>query len=111
MVLDIHHHICNNDGYSIDEILPDILDTWKDEKLPPKLHFSSPKNHSKDRKHADFINGNDFVEFIELCKPLNKDIDIMLEAKKKDLALFNLVESIKNLRKDWKWIDSSTFEL
>ncbi len=39
MVLDIHHHICNNDGYSIDEILPDILDTWKDEKLPPKLHF------------------------------------------------------------------------
>lgn len=110
MVLDIHHHICNNDGYSIDEILPDILDTWKDEKLPPKLHFSSPKDYSKDRKHADFINGKDFVEFIELCKPLNKDIDIMLEAKKKDLALFNLVDSIKKLRKDWKWIDSSTFE-
>lgn len=111
MVLDVYHHICNDGGYSIEEILPDILNTWKGEKLPPKLHFSSPKEHPKDRKHADFIDGKDFVEFIELCKPLNKDIDIMLEAKKKDLALFNLAGSIKKLRKDWKWIDSSTFEL
>lgn len=111
MVLDVHHHICNDGGYSIEEILLDILNTWKGEKLPPKLHFSSPKEHPKDRKHADFIDGKGFVEFIELCKPLNKDIDIMLEAKKKDLALFNLAGSIKKLRKDWKWIDSSTFEL
>jgi len=35
----------------------------------------------------------------------------MLEAKMKDLALFKLVDSIKELRKDWKWIDSSTFEV
>lgn len=110
MVLDVHHHICNDGGYSIEEILPDVFNTWKGEKLPPKLHFSSPKEYPKDRKHADFIDGKGFIEFIELCKPLNKDIDIMLEAKKKDLALFNLAGSIKKLRKDWKWIDSSTFE-
>lgn len=111
MVLDVHHHICNNDGDSIEEILPDIFDTWSGEVLPPKLHFSSPKDGPKDRKHADFIDGQHFVEFIESCKPLNKDIDIMIEAKKKDLALNDLVFSIKKLRKDWKWIDSSTFEL
>lgn len=111
MVLDVHHHICNNDGNNIEKILPDIIATWEGQKLPPKFHFSSPKEHLKDRKHADFIEGEDFVEFIEMCKPLNKDIDIMLEAKKKDFALFNLVDSIKKLRKDWKWIDSSTFEI
>jgi len=111
MVLDVHHHICNNDGDNISEILPDIFDTWNSEVLPPKLHFSSPRDGPKDRKHADFIDGKHFVEFIESCKPLNKNIDIMIEAKQKDLALYDLVFSIKKLRKDWKWIDSSTFEL
>lgn len=111
MVLDVHHHRCNNNGYSIEKILPDIMDTWKKQPLPPKFHFSSPKDGPKDRKHADFINAKDFVEFIEVCKKIDKDIDIMLEAKKKDLALFNLVDSIKKIKKDWKWIDSSTFEL
>lgn len=52
-----------------------------------------------------------FVEFIENCKYINKDSDIMIEAKKKDFALYDLVKSIKNLKKGWKWIDSSTFEL
>ncbi|MBZ2174280.1 UV DNA damage repair endonuclease UvsE [Schnuerera sp. xch1] len=111
MVLDVHHHICNNDGNNIKNILPEIFSTWNGEVLPPKLHFSSPKNGTKDRKHADFIDADHFIEFIETCKSFNRDIDIMIEAKKKDLALFDLVNSIKNLRKDWKWIDSSTFEL
>lgn len=111
MVLDVHHHRCNNDGYTIEEILTDIMNTWEKELLPPKFHFSSPKNGPYDRKHADFIDVKDFVEFIEICKKIDKDIDIMLEAKKKDLALFHLADSIKELRRDWKWIDSSTFEL
>lgn len=111
MVLDVHHHRCNNNGHSIEEILPHIIDTWENELLPPKFHFSSPKAGPKDRKHADFIDVNDFIEFMEICKLIDKDIDIMLEAKKKDLALFHLADSLKELRKDWKWIDSSTFVL
>lgn len=111
MVLDVHHHVCNNDGDNIEKLLPEIFDTWDGDVLPPKLHFSSPKNNPKDRKHADFIDAQHFVEFIEMCKPLKKDMDIMIEAKKKDLALFDLVSSIKNFRKEWKWIDASTFEL
>ena len=111
MVLDVHHNICNNDGDSVMELLPHIFNTWKEEVLPPKLHFSSPKDGPNDRKHADFIDGQHFVEFIENCKLFNKNIDIMIEAKKKDLALYDLVFSIKKLRKDWKWIDSSTFEV
>ncbi|MCR1897384.1 UV DNA damage repair endonuclease UvsE [Irregularibacter muris] len=111
MVLDVHHHICNNDGEHVMELLPEILDTWKGDTFPPKIHFSSPKESSKDRKHADFINGQHFVEFIENCKRLNQDIDIMIEAKKKDLALYHLAQSIKNLRKEWNWLDNSTFEI
>lgn len=111
MVLDVHHHACNNTGDNILELLPDIFNTWTGQKLPPKIHFSSPKGGPKDRKDADLIDGQHFVEFIESCKAINKDIDIMIEAKKKDLALYNLVAAIKELRPDWQWIDSSTFEV
>ena len=40
MVLDIHHHNCNNSDDDIYKLIPKIFQTWKNEKLPPKLHFS-----------------------------------------------------------------------
>lgn len=111
MVLDVHHHICNNDGEPLSSILGDILDTWNKDILPPKVHFSSPRNGDKDRKHADYINPEDFINFINECKVFNRDLDVMIEAKQKDLALYKLVEDIKELKKDWKWIDKTTFEI
>ncbi|MCY6370853.1 UV DNA damage repair endonuclease UvsE [Clostridium ganghwense] len=111
MVLDVHHYVCNNDGESLQSILGDIFDTWNEDILPPKVHFSSPKEGEKDRKHADYINVYDFIQFIEKCKIFNKDLDVMIEAKKKDLALYKLVNDIKNIREDWKWIDETTFEV
>lgn len=108
MVLDVHHHLCNNNGEDIKQIIPNILDTWNGENLSPKIHISSPKDGNKDRKHADFINTDDFIEYMEIFKEYNRDIDVMIEAKKKDLALFALVRDIKKTRKDIKWIDEST---
>lgn len=111
MVLDVHHHICNNEGDDLMDLLPEIFSTWDNQELVPKLHFSSPKDSPKDRKHADYIDAQHFVEFIEACKNIDRDIDVMIEAKMKDLALFELADSIKKIKKDWKWIDSTTFEL
>ena len=109
MVLDIHHHNCNNNGENIYELIPKIFLTWENQQLPPKLHFSSPRDGEKDRKHSDFINANDFITFLENIKLLNTDIDIMLECKEKDLALFKLADDIKELKPEYKWIDKSTF--
>lgn len=111
MVLDIHHHFCNNNCEPLEELLPQILSTWKDEVLPPKFHFSSPRETPTDRKHSDFIDAQDFVKFIDTCKLFDRDIDIMLEAKQKDLSLIKLMEDLKNIKKEWKFIDTSTFEL
>lgn len=112
MVLDVHHHMCNNGNQTLEYLLEEILNTWENEILPPKVHFSSPKNGYMDRKHADFINAYDFIEFINLCKVhYDKDLDVMLEAKQKDLSLFKLAEDIKQLEKNWQWIDNSTFEV
>lgn len=111
MVLDVHHHNCNNNGESIQDMLKDVFDTWNDEVLPPKIHFSTPRDHKKDRKHADYINPEDFVEFLEKAKKLNRDFDVMLECKQKDEALYLLVEDIKKIRPDYSWIDETTLEI
>ncbi|EKQ57132.1 MULTISPECIES: UV DNA damage repair endonuclease UvsE [unclassified Clostridium] len=111
MVLDVHHHNCNNNGENIEDLLQDIFNTWNKESLPPKIHFSTPRDHEKDKKHADYINANNFVEFLEKAKMVNMDFDVMLECKQKDDALFQLVSDIKNIRPQYKWIDNSSFEI
>lgn len=111
MVLDIHHHNCNNNGEKVEELLEDIFNTWNKEILPPKIHFSSPREYENDRKHSDYINGVDFVALIEKAKILDRDFDVMLECKQKDEALYRLVEDIKRIKPKYKWIDQSTFTI
>ncbi|HOB20074.1 MAG TPA: UV DNA damage repair endonuclease UvsE [Candidatus Atribacteria bacterium] len=111
MVLDVHHHLCNNDGADLDELIPEVFKTWDKEDLPPKVHISSPKDSPLDRKHADFIDGQQFVELVERCIPLNRDFDVMIEAKMKDLALFELAHTTRKLRSNWNWTDLSTLDI
>lgn len=109
MVLDYHHHICNPCD-NIDGILAEIFDTWKD--IRPKVHFSSSKNKTKRdfRSHHDYINSYDFIQFIERIKKYNVDIDVMIEAKAKDDALFRLVRELK-YKTNYKFIDETSFEI
>lgn len=111
MVLDVHHHNCNNNGENIEDLLEEIFNTWNEEVLPPKIHFSTPREHAMDKKHADNINAKDFVEFLEKAKKIDKDFDVMLECKQKDEALYLLSKDIKEIRPQYKWIDESSFEI
>lgn len=112
MVLDIHHHNCKNEDENIENILGDIFNTWNKESLPPKIHFSTPKEFENDRKHSDYIDVNRFIEFINLAKvKVDRDFDIMIEAKKKDQALFKLMEDLKQAKVGYKFIDKSTLEV
>lgn len=107
IVLDYHHHLCNN-NLDITNYFDEIFKTWKN--INPKIHFSSPKNKTKKefRNHNDYINSNDFINFIELIKNLPYDIDIMIEAKKKDEALFRLVRQLK-YKTNYLFLDDTTF--
>ncbi|MBL4935831.1 UV DNA damage repair endonuclease UvsE [Clostridium sp. YIM B02515] len=111
IVFDVHHHMCNNNGETIEDLISEIFSTWKNQSLPPKFHFSTPRESERDRKHADYINAKDFISFIEICKPLDKDFDVMLEAKMKDRALFQLIDDIKIIKPNWNWIDNTTLEV
>lgn len=110
MVLDYHHYLCNSGNIDINNYYQQIFSTWKNSN--PKIHFSSPKNKTKKdiRTHHDYINPNDFISFIESIKHLNFNIDIMLEAKAKDEALFRLIRYLK-YKTNYKFIDDTTFEV
>lgn len=109
MVLDVHHHNCNNNGEEVQELIERIFNTWNKENIPPKIHFSSPREFENDRKHADYINGEDFVKFLEKAKIIDRDFDVMLECKMKDEALYKLSEDIKRIKPEYEWVDESTF--
>lgn len=110
MVLDYHHNVCNPSEKNIEYYLDDVIKTWKGNI--PKFHFSSPKNKTKKdfRSHHDYINSDDFIEFIKVLKKYTKNADIMLEAKAKDDALFRLVRLLK-YKTNYKFIDESTFKV
>ena len=111
MVLDIHHHNCNNEGECIKDMIKEIFDTWNNSEYRPKIHISSPREFEKDRKHADYITVEEFIEFIRMVKEVDgRDFDVMIEAKKKDLALEKLMEDIKEYE-NINIIDRSTIEL
>ena len=102
IVLDYHHHLCNKSDFSF----ADIFNSWGNSRV--KMHFSSPKNKIDYRSHNEYINGDDFINFIEILKKYDRDIDIMLEAKGKDNSLFRLVRYIK-YKTDYEFIDDTTF--
>jgi len=92
MVLDIHHHRCNNAGEHLQDLWPRIAATWS--SVLPKIHVSSPKNQTDLRAHADYVDLADVRPFINLATKTNLDFDIMVEAKQKDKAMFQLVEDL-----------------
>lgn len=108
MVLDYHHFICNNNGEKLEDYIEDIIATW--DKQEPKFHFSSPKSKLKKefRSHNDYINSDDFINFLNILKPHNKTFYIMLEAKAKDDALFRLVRELK-YKTNYTFLDDTTF--
>ena len=107
MVLDYHHYICNHDKKeNLVKLLPRIIKTWDNTNLNPKMHFSSAKSLKEKRSHSTYLNYNSFIKFLNLLKPLKRDVDIMLEAKGKDDALFRLVRQLK-FYKDFKVKDTT----
>lgn len=100
MILDYHHHICNHEEFDITKILKRILSTWNNTNLIPKMHYSSSKSKLKKefRAHHDYINALEFIQFLEVIKKFDTDIDVMIEAKAKDEAVFKLLRELKYYR-------------
>lgn len=108
VVLDYHHHLCNKTEKGIEEYLSRIFATWIG--IKPKIHFSSPKNKKDFRSHHDYIDSDKFIEFLIILKKFEQDVDIMIEAKAKDEAMFKLIRELK-YKTNYNFIDETSFEI
>lgn len=85
VVLDIHHHNCNPCEEDIQTMIPEVIKTWK---TKPKMHISTGRTHKKDISHHDYVSDEDYDYFVEILS--GYDVDIMFEAKKKEISILNL---------------------
>ena len=107
MVLDYLHYQCNNNKEKLENYLPRIFATWNKTNFNPKIHFSSPKNTKNKRHHSDFIDYKGFHKCLDLLSKTNQNIDIMLECKAKDIALFTLARRLQH--EGYQFINRTTF--
>lgn len=104
MVLDIHHQWVNNEGERPWELWPDVIQTWTsplaqadsdaNKPLPPKIHVSSPKSEADPRSHADGVEVEPLLTFLREVARITPELDVMIEAKSKDGALFKLMDDL-----------------
>ena len=101
VVFDTHHYEC----YSIlhpdetqlpaEDYISEILETWKKRNIKPKFHVSE-QGPGKCGHHSDYIEV--LPEYLlEIPEKYGVKIDIMIEAKKKELSIFKLYEKYPNL--------------
>lgn len=102
VVLDYHHYKCNKSDIDIEK----ILNSWKNKR--PKMHFSTSRNSRNFRSHSEYVDSDEFINFIDEIKKYNRDVDVMIEAKGKDDALFRLVRELKQ-KTNYMFIDETSF--
>lgn len=88
IVFDYHHHSCHPDGMSHKDALTLAVSTWPD-GIVPAVHVSEPRDDSNPRAHHDYVKNE--------VNTYGFDIDIMMEAKQKELAVLEYRKLHQNL--------------
>tara|TARA_R110002012_G_scaffold97119_2_gene233528 strand:+ start:980 stop:1897 length:918 start_codon:yes stop_codon:yes gene_type:complete len=91
IVFDFHHHNLHDGGLRQDEALDYAMETWKD--VRPICHVSESRRDEQKiqclpQAHSDYINSP--------VQTYGHNFDIMIEAKRKELAVFRYKEILKN---------------
>lgn len=111
MVFDVHHHDVNPGGETAEWLWPHIAATWDGQTVPPKIHMSSPKSEKDPRGHADYVEADKLAAFLRIAASAGTPrLDVMLEAKRKDGALFRLMEEIAGIDGVTR-VDRASFEI
>jgi UV DNA damage endonuclease len=110
VVFDFHHQLVNHREEKWEAEWGRVIHTWQNSPLPVKMHISSPKNEKDFRAHADFIDSEIFMRFLQVVKGSVPQIDCMIEAKQKDQALFYLMEDMKQ-QTGIEIIDGASFNI
>ena len=115
LIYDHLHHLCNpTPGMASDDTFHLALDTWPDDQTP-KIHYSTPRTsmavvETRDEsgekrrglrepritQHADLIDPFAFIGLLHSARG-ERDFDVMLECKAKDVALLRLRRHLHRL--------------
>jgi UV DNA damage endonuclease len=94
VVFDTHHYNCYNHFHPTETQLPErhyiplILETWHKRGIKPKFHISE-QGSGRVGHHSDYIETIPKY-LLEIPDKHNVHFDILVEAKKKELAIFQL---------------------
>lgn len=110
MMFDYHHHLANPCETPLEELLPRFINTWKGTGRPPKVHLSSPKTEKAYRSHHDFVSMDYIMPFLKMIKPMTEELDVMIEAKQKDIALIQLLGDLQKVR-GFKRLSGGTIQI
>lgn len=102
VIFDNLHHNLNNNSFNINENkwIELSCKTWGKDDGNQKIHYSQQNPNKNKGAHSETIVSEEFIEFYNRLS--NKDIDIMLEVKDKNLSAIkclNLVSIDKNIKK------------
>jgi len=96
VVFDTHHHECYKKLHPdinlkpVEEYIPLILETWNRRNIKPKFHVSE-QGSGRVGHHSDYV--ETIPEYLlSIPQKYGVDIDIMIEAKMKEQAIFKLYQ-------------------
>lgn len=99
IIIDFHHHKLYPSQTSLDLLIPQVISIWNERGINIKFHLSESKNNisendsiTKKRAHSDYIT---HIPKCLLDLAEKQKIYVMLECKKKELALFYLNKKLK----------------
>ncbi len=107
VVFDNLHHLINPSlqDYSQYELIKLCGSTWKTDDGKPKIHYSQVKAGGSRGSHSDTIVVREFLDFYTGLP--DKDIDIMLEVKDKNLSAIKSINAVhpdlpvRRLEEEW----------
>jgi len=101
VVFDTHHYECYKVLHPEEKFeaagyyIPHILETWKRRGIKPKFHVSE-QGSGKCGHHSDYI--KEIPDYLmEIPEKYETHIDIMIEAKMKEQAIFRLYQKYQEL--------------
>ncbi len=100
MLLDTFHDECfkilhkDETHASLESNIHNVLNTWHETSKKPKFHISEQSSEKRIGAHSDYIK-----TMPTILTSITEPIDVMVEAKCKDLAIEQLIESM-NLNKN-----------